>query len=319
HNQILTVIDYSLPSNQKRLWVFDLRKNKILFHTYVAHGITSGKLLTNQFSNKHNSKASSLGVYKTDQSYNGRHGLALRLDGLEAGFNDYARGRAVVMHSAWYVNEPFIQKYGRPGRSWGCPAISKDMKKPVINAIKNNGLLVIYYPGEKWITHSKYLNCRHFSSIAQAKLVDATLKEPTKTRTDVLFIEKNKSTKREENEPLMVMSADNYIQTFHSKAPLLRMLRLQINHAEYIALSDAEFETLVKANNTEAFQHISFVVPDVKTLHGRYWKTEMKFINFGKIKQVSIQPNSKKYTITFDKSTPKQLKTTHQFIRWVGL
>jgi hypothetical protein len=319
HSQILSVIDYSLPSNQKRLWVFDLRENRMLFHTYVSHGITSGQLLSNQFSNKHNSKASSIGVYKTDQSYYGRHGLSLRLDGLEAGFNDYARGRAVVMHSAWYVKEEFIKKYGRPGRSWGCPAISKDLKEPLINAIKNNGLLVIYYPGEKWVSHSKYLNCKHFSPIAQVELLDTTLQKPTQPRTDVLFIEKHKNNKREENEPLMVMSADNYIQTFHTKAPLLRMLRCQINNAEYIALSNTEFETLVKANHTQDFQNILFVIPDVKSLNGRYWKTEMKFINFGKIKHVEMHPDTPKYTIAFDKGTPKQVKTTHQFIRWVGL
>jgi hypothetical protein len=319
HNYILTVIDYSLPSNQKRLWVFDLRKNSMLYHTYVAHGITSGTLLSNQFSNKHNSKASSIGVYKTDQSYYGRHGLSLRLDGLEAGFNDYARGRAVVMHSAWYVKEEFIKKYGRPGRSWGCPAISKDMKEPVINAIKNNGLLVIYYPEEKWISRSKFLNCTHFSAIPQVELQSTALQKPTQERTDILFVEKNKNNKREESEPVMVMSADNYIQTFQNKAPLLRMLRLQINDAEYIALSNTEFETLVKANNMQAFQNIFFVVPDVKTINGRYWKTEMKFIALGKIKQVSMSPGMQKYTVNFDKGTPKQLKTTHRFIRWVGL
>jgi hypothetical protein len=319
HNHILTVIDYSKPSNQKRLWVFDLRKNSMLFNTYVAHGITSGRLLTNQFSNKHNSKASSIGIYKTDQSYYGRHGLSLRLDGLEAGFNDYARGRAVVMHSAWYVKEDFIKKYGRPGRSWGCPAISKNMKEPVINAIKNNGLLVIYYPEEKWVAKSKYLNCKHFSSIPQVELQNTALKKPTQPRTDILFVAKNKNNRHEANEPVMVMPADDYINTFHTKAPLLRMLRLQIKQAEYIALSDKEFEMLVNTHNEGALSHITFVIPDVKTLHGRYWKTDMKFVPLGKIKHVDINKAAQKYTVTFDKSAPKELKATHQFIRWVGL
>ncbi|MCH9717167.1 MAG: murein L,D-transpeptidase catalytic domain family protein [Gammaproteobacteria bacterium] len=318
HHQILSVIDYSLPSNQKRLWVFDLRENRMLFHTYVAHGITSGTLLSNQFSNKHNSKASSLGIYKTTQAYYGRHGLSLRLAGLEEGFNDHARGRAVVMHSAWYVNEEFIGKYGRPGRSWGCPAISKEMKQPIISAIKENGLLVVYYPGEKWVSHSKYLNCKHFSPMAQTDLLNATLKKPTKERTDILFVEKNHNNKREESEPIVVMSADHYINTFHTKAPLLRMLRCQINDAEYIALSDVEFETLAQSNDEHAFNHVSFVIPEVKKIRG-YYKTEMKFVPLGKIKQVNINYDTKKYTVTFDKSPSKQFKTTHRFIRWLGL
>jgi hypothetical protein len=320
HNHILTVIDYSLPSNQKRLWVFDLRENHMLFHTYVAHGITSGTLLTNQFSNKHNSKASSIGIYRTDQSYYGRHGLSLRLTGLEQGFNDHASGRAVVMHSAWYVNEAFITKYGRPGRSWGCPAISKDMKEPVINAIKDHALLVIYYPGEKWVRHSRYLNCKHFSAMPQGDLRETTLKKPTKERTDILFIEKNKNNRREESEPIVVISADNYLKTFQTKVPLLRMLRCQINDSEYVALSDTEFEALAAetATNKNAFKDVFFVIPEVKNIRG-YYKTEMKFIHHGKIQTVNIHPDTQKYTVTFDKSPPAQLKTTHRFIRWLGL
>ncbi len=318
HNHILTVIDYARPSNEKRLWVFDLSKNKMLYHTYVSHGLTSGQRLSQQFSNKHNSKASSIGVYKTDQSYYGRHGLSLRLDGLEAGFNDYARGRAVVMHSAWYVNEPFIQKYGRPGRSWGCPAISKEMKKPVINTIKNNSLLVIYYPGEKWLSHSKFLNCQRFSPIAQVTPLDATLKKSDTKRTDVLFIERKANHHYEENEPMLVMPADDYIKTFHKKAPLLRMLRCQIKAAEYIALSDKEFETLAQTHNTEALTHFAFVIPEVKNIRG-YWKTEMKFVDFGHVKAITAEPTTKQYTVTFDKSAPKHLQTTHRFIRWLGL
>ncbi len=98
HNQILTFIDYSLPANQKRLWVFDLNNKKVLFHTYVAHGLKTGVMASTFFSNQYNSKASSIGLFHTDKPYYGRHGLSLKLDGLEAGFNDHADGRAVVMH-----------------------------------------------------------------------------------------------------------------------------------------------------------------------------------------------------------------------------
>jgi hypothetical protein len=114
-NNILTIIDYSLPSNEKRLWVFDLNQKKLLYNTYVSHGIRSGTLLTNYFSNKNNSKASSLGVYKTNKAYYGREGLSLRLDGLERNFNDNASIRSVVMHGGWYVEENFIKRYRRPG------------------------------------------------------------------------------------------------------------------------------------------------------------------------------------------------------------
>ena len=104
-SNVLTVIDYSLPSNQKRLWVFDIVQKKLLFKTYESHGIKSGTLLTNNFSNKYNSKASSIGVYKTDQAYYGREGLSLRLEGLERNFNDNAMNRSIVMHGGWYLDE----------------------------------------------------------------------------------------------------------------------------------------------------------------------------------------------------------------------
>lgn len=318
HNHILTVIDYSLPSNEKRLWVFDLSENRMLYHTHVSHGIASGHLFTEQFSNKYNSKASSIGVYRTDDSYYGRHGLSVRLTGLEPGFNDHASGRSVVIHSAWYMNENFIKKYGRPGRSWGCPAISREMKEPVINAIKNNALLVVYYPGEEWVSKSRYLNCNRFSALKQVELHDTELKEPSEKRTDVLFVEKTHHNKREDSDPIMVMSADNYLSTFHTQVPLLRMLRCRIHDAEYVALSDAEFETLVNSGDAEAFKDISFVVPEIKNVRG-YYKTEMRFVQLGKIQHVSIHPDIQKYTVTFDKSPPALLKKNHDFIRWLGL
>src|SRR3990167_1660194 len=105
HNPILTLIDYSLPSNKKRLWVFDLSENKLLFHTYISHGINSGTLLSTYFSNKFNSKASSIGVFNTEKAYRGRHGTSLKLYGLDQKFNDNAYNRFIVMHGAWYVEK----------------------------------------------------------------------------------------------------------------------------------------------------------------------------------------------------------------------
>lgn len=325
HNHILTVIDYSRPSNTKRLWVFDLNKNKMLFHTYVSHGIASGALLTHQFSNRNNSKASSLGVYKTDKAYYGRHGLSLKLAGLERGFNDHAFNRAIVMHSAWYMDEKFIKKYGRPGRSWGCPAISIALKEPLINTIKDNALFVAYYPGEKWIKYSKYLNCERFSSRANTELMLTALQKPGEVRTDILFVERNKNNKREENEPIVVMSADDYLTTFQHQVPLKRMLRCQIDKKEYVALSHDEFGALAKNTNHHAFEKLYFVIPEVKNIRG-YYKTFMRMVNMGKIKDVVIHARDlsqdqtqQSYTLMFDKSSSVQLKTTNRFIRWVGL
>jgi len=132
YNPILTVIDYEMPSNEKRMWIFDLTDLKLLHHTYVSHGITSGTLYTVYFSNQNNSKASSLGVYLTGPAYYGREGLSLRLKGLDNGFNDNAMRRYIVMHGGWYMDEKFIKKYGRPGRSWGCPSVPMHERKTPI-------------------------------------------------------------------------------------------------------------------------------------------------------------------------------------------
>ncbi len=144
HSNMLAIIDYSRPSNEKRLWVFDMRARTLLYQTYVSHGIKSGSLQTDFFSNVNNSKASSLGVFKTEKPYYGRDGLSLRLEGLDVGFNNNAYNRYIVMHGGWYVNEDFIKKYGRAGRSWGCPAVPVSMTKSIIDSIKNNALLVVY-------------------------------------------------------------------------------------------------------------------------------------------------------------------------------
>lgn len=318
YDNILTVIDYSLPSNQKRLWVFDLNENKMLFHTYVSHGIASGALYSEQFSNQYNSKASSIGVYKTEDAYYGRHGLSLKLNGLEHGFNSNASNRAVVMHSAWYVDEEFIKKYGRPGRSWGCPAIAENMKESVIHTIKGNGLLVIYYPEEKWVLHSRYLNCNHFSPIAQVDLRESSLKKSEDQRENVLFIDKHHHQISTENDPILVMPADEYEKIFQKKAPLVRMLRCQINHHEYIALSDDELLKIATENNQLAFEKLDFVTPSIKNDRG-YYKTEMNFLNLGKIRQIMLNQETHSFMVLFHEHSPVQLISTNQFIRWLGL
>ncbi len=333
HNNILTVIDYALPSSEKRLWVFDLKAKKLLFHTYVSHGLNSGVTLTQYFSNKNNSKASSMGVYKTEKSYVGRHGLSLQLNGLESGFNDNAASRAVVMHGGWYVEEQFIKKYGRAGRSWGCPAVPDNLSKQIINTIKDESLFVVYYPNDRWLLKSRFQTCnRVFPMSNSAKSVDEakSLSEDKTPHEDILFADMNRNNRHEENEPIVVMMADNYQQAFHTKAPLERMLRRQINNSEYIALSNTEFNTMISnrdhsfTEDTTGLNAVSFVIPVIKMQHG-YYATEMEFVRLGKITVVT--PNSrisnadmtKGYTVNFEPRSPVTLKLTNNFIRWLGL
>ena len=143
---ILTVVDFSLSSNTKRLWVIDLEKNIVLFQTLVAHGRNTGDEFASQFSNQAESFKSSIGFYATGEIYDGKHGLSLKLDGLEKGLNDKARERDVVIHGADYVSESFIKQNKRLGRSQGCPAIPIEMNAKIINVIKDKSCLFIYHP-----------------------------------------------------------------------------------------------------------------------------------------------------------------------------
>jgi hypothetical protein len=155
--QTLTVIDYSRPSTQKRLWVFDLRQRSLLYEELVAHGAGSGMDMATAFSNEPDSHQSSLGLFRTDDSYIGRNGYSLRLHGLDEGFNHKAFERAIVMHGAQYVSEEAIRLQGRLGRSWGCPALRTGVVREIIDTIKGHGLVFAYYPDKKWLETSKYL------------------------------------------------------------------------------------------------------------------------------------------------------------------
>jgi hypothetical protein len=154
---VLTVIDYSLPSNKQRMWVFDVNKEKLLYNTYVAHGKNSGGNQASHFSNMSSSKESSLGTYITKGTYIGHKGYSLNIQGLDRGFNDNAYNRRVVIHGAWYVEPDFIKKAGRAGLSWGCPAIAQTLAKPVINTIKNGSVIFAYFPDKRFLSHSGYL------------------------------------------------------------------------------------------------------------------------------------------------------------------
>lgn len=155
--EIITVIDFSLSSNEKRLWVIDLENHEILFNDFVAHGKNSGNEFANVFSNVPETNMSSLGFYVTGKTYYGKHGLSLFLNGQDIGFNDNARKRAIVMHGATYVSEKFIKKYGRLGRSFGCPSVSMTIYKDLISTIADGSCMFIYYPDENYLENSKIL------------------------------------------------------------------------------------------------------------------------------------------------------------------
>ncbi|MEC5146568.1 murein L,D-transpeptidase catalytic domain family protein [Chitinophaga sp. 212800010-3] len=154
---VLSIIDYSLPSNKKRLFVIDLKNRLLLFNTLVSHGRNSGRDIPNTFSNKMNSFKSSLGFYVTGDTYNGEHGYSLRLEGEEAGINDNALSRGIVMHSAEYVNENLGKAQGYIGRSLGCPAIPEKMHRKVIECIRNGSCLFLYSPDKYYSLHTRIL------------------------------------------------------------------------------------------------------------------------------------------------------------------
>ncbi|KIY40527.1 hypothetical protein TZ03_10230 [Pseudomonas sp. 10-1B] len=159
-DKLLTVIDYSKASRDKRLWVFDLRARKLLFEEWVAHGKNSGADLPTTFSNAPNSYQSSIGLYETGQTYSGKHGRSLRLQGLEPGFNDNSMSRAIVMHAAAYADPKVVPGLGRLGRSQGCPAVRPAIAGKLIDTLQRGSYVFAYYPQQDWLKKSRFLNAQ---------------------------------------------------------------------------------------------------------------------------------------------------------------
>ena len=155
----LAVIDYSRPSTQTRLWVFDLKRKSLLFAEHVAHGRGSGDNMAQSFSNREGSHQSSLGLFRTAETYQGGNGYSMRMDGLEPGVNDAARDRMIVMHGAPYVDPLAALKQGRLGRSFGCPAVRPQVARELIDTLKQGQLLFAYYPDPEWLEGSTLLGC----------------------------------------------------------------------------------------------------------------------------------------------------------------
>ncbi len=157
NSDYLTIIDMGTSSNTERLFIINMKTQQLEHKSLVAHGRNSGGTFAKQFSNKVNSHQTSLGFYKTAETYIGKHGFSLRLDGLEFS-NSNARRRAVVIHQADYASANFIKKHGRLGRSYGCPSLPEKDYKTIINKIKNGSCLFIYYPKISYLKNSKLVN-----------------------------------------------------------------------------------------------------------------------------------------------------------------
>jgi hypothetical protein len=158
NHKVITLIDFSLPSNKKRLWIIDVESKRVILNTLVAHGKNSGNEHAETFSNIANSYQSSLGFYVTGNKYIGKHGLSLRLNGYEKGYNDNALQRAIVLHGANYVSEEFIKKNGRLGRSLGCPAVPVNFTEQIVNLTADGSALFIYKPEKNYLKVSTFLN-----------------------------------------------------------------------------------------------------------------------------------------------------------------
>jgi hypothetical protein len=154
--KILTIVDFRKSANEKRMWIIDLENKKVLFYSLAAHGRNTGNLFAEKFSNTPNSNQSSLGFYVTGQKYIGKHGISLKLHGLEKGINDMAEARAIVMHGASYVSESYIEKYGRLGRSFGCPAVPMGLHKEIIPLLAGGTCLFIFYPDAQYLANSEF-------------------------------------------------------------------------------------------------------------------------------------------------------------------
>lgn len=177
----LAVIDYSRPSTERRLWVFDLRNANLLYDEHVAHGRGSGENLATAFSNTDGSHQTSLGLFTTAETYMGGNGYSLRMDGHEPGWNDKARDRLIVMHGAPYVNPRQARVQGRLGRSFGCPAVRPEVARPMIDTLKQGQLVFAYAKNDKWLKGSRFLGCNGAAALVRGGRPDTGMVTRTAT------------------------------------------------------------------------------------------------------------------------------------------
>jgi hypothetical protein len=158
NDSLLTIIDFSLPSSKDRFFVINLINNRVIYKSLVSHGRNSGDLYANRFSNKMQSHESALGFFITGKSYQGGQGYSLQLQGVDTGYNDHTRVRGIVIHAANYATHEYVTRYGRLGRSFGCPALPPELSRPIINLIKEGSVLFSYYPDQAYFNNSVILN-----------------------------------------------------------------------------------------------------------------------------------------------------------------
>lgn len=171
NERFLTVIDYSLTSKKRRLWVLDIYRGRVVFHDLVAHGKYSGGEFARSFSNRYQSKKSSLGFLKTGSIYNGRHRRSLKLHGQEYGVNHNAFGRGIVIHGAYYVHQQYVKDDETIGRSFGCPAVPQDLVHTLVDAIEGGSCVFHYYPDESYIQNSRILNADLYVPMSEIRLL----------------------------------------------------------------------------------------------------------------------------------------------------
>jgi hypothetical protein len=157
NDTLLTIIDFSLPSSVDRFFVINLVRHQILFKSLVSHGRNSGDLYASRFSNKMQSHETALGFFLTGESYLGGQGYSLQLQGVDTGYNDLSKVRGIIIHGANYVTRNYISRYGRLGRSFGCPALPPELSKQIINLIKDGSVLFSYFPDQVYFDHSVIL------------------------------------------------------------------------------------------------------------------------------------------------------------------
>lgn len=169
NDRYLTVVDYSLSSREKRLWVIDLYEKALIFNELTAHGKNSGGEYATSFSNVYNSKKSNLGFLVTGETYNGRHQLSLKLHGIENGFNTNAYNRGIVIHGAYYVDERYVEREEALGRSFGCPAVPTNVNPKLVKKIRGGSCVFLYYPSQRYLQQSSVLNSDTYIPIEQLK------------------------------------------------------------------------------------------------------------------------------------------------------
>ena len=211
---LLSICDFTLSSNVKRLWVIDIKNKKVLFNTLVAHGMATGEEFATSFSNIEESHQTSLGFYTTGETYDGNNGYSLKLNGVDGSFNNKAYDRAIVIHAAEYVSREFAEANKRIGRSHGCPALPVEVAPKIIDKIKNGSCLFIYHNTKSYLTSSYWLRNKIKQLPQEADKMDLQINAFNNPR----YVESNESNKTTDNDVINNNSISNATPSSEKKA-----------------------------------------------------------------------------------------------------